>query len=67
MLFKLNEKDQKEALKLDGAQIGAHLYDTKKPMKGWVSIPFKHSYLWIDFTKLAVENVKPIKAQTNQE
>ena len=62
MLFKLDEKVQQEALKLEGSKIGAHLYDPKRPMKGWVSIPLKHSHLWIDYTKLGVENVKTIES-----
>ena len=61
MLFKLNEEARKEALKLEGAQIGAHLYDPKRPMNGWISIPFKHSHLWIEFARKAIEFVKTIK------
>jgi len=55
MLFKLDEKIQQEALKLDGSGIGSHLYAPDKPMKGWVSVPFNHSDKWADFTKKAVE------------
>ncbi len=61
MLFKLNDKAQIEALNLNGSKIASHLYDTEKPMKGWISIPFKHSNKWVDFTKLAIEFVKTIK------
>lgn len=57
MLFKLDDEAQKEALKLDGAQIGSHLYDSKKPMKGWISIPFKHSHRWVDFARMSIKNV----------
>jgi hypothetical protein len=62
MLFKLDDEARKEALKLEGAQIGAHLYDPKRPMKGWVSIPSKHSNIWVDFARMAVKNVKNIKS-----
>ena len=61
MLFKLDEKAQKEALKLNGSKIGSHLYAPEKPMKGWILIPFKHSHTWKDFAKKAIENVKTIK------
>jgi len=61
MLFKLDEKEQKEALKLKGSKIASHLYDPEKPMKGWISIPFKHSHTWTDFATKAVEYVKTIK------
>lgn len=54
MQFKLNERDQQEALRLDGASIGSHLYNTDKPMKGWISLPLKHSDKWPDFTKKAL-------------
>ena len=59
MIFKLNEKDQQEALKLDGASIGAHLYDPTKPMKGWVSLPFEHSDKWTEFTEKTIAFTKP--------
>ena len=61
MLFKLDEKAQQEALNLEGSKIGTHLYDSNRPMKGWISIPFKHYQTWADFTKLAIEFVKTIK------
>ena len=61
MLFKLNDLAQKEALKLDAAKIASHLYAPDKPMKGWITIPFKHSNTWKHFTKLAVEFVMTIK------
>lgn len=61
MLFKLNDKSQKEALKLKGSKIASHLYDPEKPMKGWISIPFKHSHTWTDFAIKAIEYVKTIK------
>ena len=58
MLFKLEKKVQQEALKLDGSNIGSHLYAPDKPMKGWVSSPFKHSDKWVNFTKKAVAFAK---------
>jgi hypothetical protein len=58
MLFKLDEKVQQEALNLEGSKIGTHFYDPKKLMKGWISIPFKHSHTWIDFARKAIEFVK---------
>lgn len=64
MLFKLNDKSQKEALKLKGSKIGSHLYAPEKPMMGWISIPFKHSHTWTDFAIKAIEYVKTIKNNT---
>ena len=64
MLFKLDEKAQQEALKLDGSVIGSHLYAPDKPMKGWVSVPFKHSDKWVDFTKKAVVFVETLDNKT---
>ena len=57
MIFKLDGRAEKEALKLDGANIGTHLYDSQKQMKGWVEIPFKHSTQWKRFAELAIKNV----------
>ncbi len=54
MLFKLDEKVQHEALKLKDSCIGSHLYAPDKPMKGWVSLPFKHADRWAGFTKKAI-------------
>lgn len=58
MLFKLDDKGQAEALKLDGAEIGSHLYAPNKPMKGWVLIPSSFSEKWLSFTIKAIAYVK---------
>jgi len=60
MVFKLDENKQKEALKLKGSKIGSHLYAPEKPMKGWISIPFKHSHTWTDFARKAIVHIKAI-------
>ena len=54
MLFKLDEKTQQEALKLNGSKIGSHLYAPDKPMKGWVLVPAQHSDKWTDLTQKAI-------------
>ena len=61
MLFKLDEKAQQDALKLSGSGIGSHLYAPDKPMKGWISLPLKHSDKWSNFTKKAVAFVATLK------
>ena len=61
MVFKLDEKSQEEALKLDSAKIGSHLYAPDKPMKGWVSISEIHSDKWPDFSKKALKYVGELK------
>ncbi|MBI1804941.1 MAG: hypothetical protein HY033_12275 [Ignavibacteriae bacterium] len=58
VMFKLAGRAKQEALNLDSAQIGVHLYDSHRPMKGWVQIPFKHSAKWKRYAKSAIENVK---------
>ena len=60
MLFKLNEKAQQDALKLEGSEVGNHLYDPKWPMKGWVSIPYEQSHTWLEFGRCALQNVKSV-------
>ena len=61
MTFKLDEKSELEALKIDGAKIGSHLYAKDKQMKGWVLIPKEHSKLWSEFSKKAVDYVGILK------
>lgn len=60
MLFKLDDKDQAEALKLNGAKIGAHLYNPGKLMKGWVLLPSVHIKRWPDFTLKAITYVNSL-------
>ena len=57
MVFKLDPDTQERALKLNGSKVGSHLYDTDKPMKGWISIPGTHSDTWSDFAKKALNYV----------
>ena len=61
MVFKLDRESQEEALKLNGSKIGSHLYAPDKPMKGWISIPKKHSDKWINFANRALEYVNELK------
>ena len=61
MLFKLDKATQQEALQLEGAKIGSHLYDSNKPMKGWICLPLKHSGAWIHFSKKAIAFVETLK------
>ena len=61
MIFKLDGQAEKEALNLDGARVGTHLYNSNSPMKGWVQIPFKHSAQWKGYAQSAIANVKENK------
>ncbi len=61
MTFKLDEKSKLEALKIDGAKIGSHLYANDKQMQEWVFIPKEHSEVWLEFCKNAVVNVGKLK------
>jgi hypothetical protein len=61
MVFKLDEKSKKEAFNLKDTKIGVHLYAPEKQMKGWVSIPYKHSGKWAEFTKKALIYVETLK------
>ncbi len=56
MTFKLSREAEQEALQLDGSQVGTHLYDTARPMKGWVQLPFAQSDKWKDFAVRALED-----------
>jgi hypothetical protein len=60
MIFKLNEDDQKEAMKLSGAK----LFDPsgkERPMKGWVQLSDKHSAKWKSLAVKATEYVRELK------
>ena len=61
MVFKLDKEVKKEALKLDGAKIGTHLYAPQRQMKGWVKIPAKHGDKWTVFAKSAIEYVERLR------
>ena len=54
MIFKLNNDDEKMALRLKGARQGTHLYATNRPMNGWVLIPFIYSKRWKDHAKKSI-------------
>jgi len=58
MLFKLDSKSRKEALKLKDTCISSHLYAPDKPMNNWVTIPLKYADKWTDFTKNAIKLIK---------
>lgn len=61
MLFKLDKKDQAEALKLAGASIGTHLYDPSKQMKEWILLPSKVREKWPAFALKAIGYVKTLE------
>jgi len=61
MTFKLDKISEAEALKIDGAKIGSHLYAKDKQMSGWVLIPKEHSELWNEFSEKAVDYVGKLK------
>lgn len=61
MVFKLDERTQEQALKLKGSKVGAHLYAPEKQMKGWISIPIKHSQKWTEFAISAIKYVEQLK------
>ena len=54
MMFKLQGKAEQEALELQGARTGTHIYDASRQMKRWVWIPFEHSKKWAKFTDKAI-------------
>jgi len=61
MVFKLDKVEFDQALSLDGAGLGTHLYAPEKQMKGWVSIPKKHSNKWAYFAEKALAFVGKLK------
>jgi len=60
MVFKLDEKSQKEALNLEGAEIGSHIYAPERKMKGWILIPNNHADQWARYANKAVEFVSSL-------
>lgn len=61
VLFKLDRSGQKEALQVDGALPGTHVFSADRPMKGWVWLPAEQADQWLDFAKLAVNYVGGLK------
>ena len=57
VLFKLDDKSQIEALGLEGATKGDHLYAPEKPMKGWVKLPASQSGKWANFVIKAIKHL----------
>jgi hypothetical protein len=57
MICKLSVIDEKNALNLQGAKQGTHLYAPDRKMKSWVSVPFAHSDIWQDLIKKALSYV----------
>lgn len=60
MLFKLGKDDLIEALALEGARVGSHLYNPDRPMKGWALIPARHSSKWAGLSARAISYVKTL-------
>ena len=52
---------QEKALKLNGSKVGSHLFAPEKPMKGWVSIPEKHSEEWNKFAEKALKYMEELE------
>ena len=58
VLVKLDDAGQLEALNLNGARQGMHLYDPTKPMKGWILLPAEQSELWSVYIQKALNYVR---------
>ena len=61
MTFKLDEKSEREALIIDGAKMGSHLYAKNRQMRGWVLIPKERAEFWGEYSKKAVDYVEKLK------
>ena len=60
MIFKLEDEDLKEAMKLSGAKI----FDPSgkgRPMSGWVQLSDKHSSKWKALAVKATDYVRELK------
>lgn len=57
LMFKLNKKDEAEALNLKGTRQGTHIYAPDRPMTGWVKVPFSHSSKWKGLAKKSIKYV----------
>jgi hypothetical protein len=60
MIFKLDEKNLKEALSLDGAKMFEPM--DGRPMREWVQLSYDYSGRWKEFAEKALEYVSNIKA-----
>ncbi len=66
MVFKLDDQSRKEALKLKDTKVGSHLYAPEKKMKGWISIPEKHSEKWPEFAGKALKYNDTLKTSNKK-
>jgi len=57
IIIKLNDEDEKEALKLSESRPGTHLYAPDRKMKNWITIPFSHSDKWEYLIKKSILNL----------
>lgn len=59
MIFKLDKKEEKEAMSLDGAKV----FDPMggRPMNGWYELSYAHAGRWPEFARKAMEYVKKIE------
>lgn len=61
VLFKLDRSGQKEALQVEGALPGTHLFSPDRAMKGWVWLPAEQADQWAKFAQMAVDYVGSLK------
>ena len=57
MVFKLDKQDIEQALMLEGAETGRHLYNPSKEMKGWVILPKEQASEWQEYAIKAINFV----------
>ncbi|MDX2189410.1 MAG: hypothetical protein SFY32_06085 [Bacteroidota bacterium] len=61
IVVKLTKKDENEILAMDGINIFTPM--EKRPMNGWVQVPYSNKELWNDLIKKAVEYVKDLPSK----
>ena len=59
MIFKLEENDLEDTLRLKGAKIFTPMEN--RPMSGWVQLSYNHSKKWKALATKAMDYVKDLK------
>jgi hypothetical protein len=65
MIFKLEAKDEAEAMKLNGAKVFTPMEG--RPMNGWLQLSQEHITQWPELAKKAMSYVKTLEAKKEKK
>ncbi len=65
MIFKLEAKDEAEAMKLNGAKVFTPMEG--RPMNGWLQLSQEHIVKWPELAKKAMSYVKTLEAKKEKK